>query len=316
MLALLAFALQSGIDWRTDYDHALEEARRQHRLVLVHYYLADRPVCKTMDEETLRKPTVVRAVGDRFVAVRADIEVHAKRLESMIGHGAGLATCIVDADGDVLSSRLGYVGPEDFVAFLEKAAAGAARIQAARQAVKASESAGPWHALGEEYRACGSPRRAEECYLQGIELARRRPEEPTERSAAAGCHERLARLRIMRGRNLDARQHLAEARGLDPEGVAAKKDRLALTEGLTLVVERRHSEAIAALKDALRLYPDSDETDHLLYALGYVLHQTGQDPPALETLEGAARRFPQSSWLPAMREQIEHIKNPQPDHTH
>jgi outer membrane protein assembly factor BamD (BamD/ComL family) len=54
----------------------------------------------------------------------------------------------------------------------------------------------------------------------------------------------------------------------------------------------------------------------MLYALGFVLHQASQDSQALEALEEAARRYPASAWLPAVREQIEHIKNSQPDHTH
>jgi tetratricopeptide (TPR) repeat protein len=120
----------------------------------------------------------------------------------------------------------------------------------------------------------------------------------------------------MRGRNLEARTHLEAARKLDPEAKSTAADRLLLTEGLILAVERRHPEAAALLRDGLKRHSSSAEADHMLYALGFVLHQASQDSQALEVLEEAARRYPASAWLPAVREQIEHIKNPQPDHTH
>ena len=133
---------------------------------------------------------------------------------------------------------------------------------------------------------------------------------------AAISHERLARLRVMRGKNLDARKHLDAARAMDPEGKAVAVERLLLTEGLALAIERKHPEAARVLRDALKRFPSNEEADHMEYALGFVLHQDGQDKPALEVLESALRRFPQSTWVSAMKEQIEHIKNPQPDHTH
>jgi len=116
----------------------------------------------------------------------------------------------------------------------------------------------------------------------------------------------------MRGRNLEARKHLEAARSLGSTAV----DRLLLTEGLILAVERKHLEAAVVLRDVLKRSPSGEECDHALFALGFVLHQAGQDKPAMEVFEEAVQRFPQSPWLPAVREQIEHIKNPQPDHTH
>jgi hypothetical protein len=36
----------------------------------------------------------------------------------------------------------------------------------------------------------------------------------------------------------------------------------------------------------------------------------------MAVFERALREHPESTWIPAVREQIEHIKNPQPDHEH
>ncbi|MBI3854951.1 MAG: thioredoxin family protein [Planctomycetes bacterium] len=301
-----------GVDWRKDYDTARAEAREKGRLILLHFTLAGRPLCKTMDEETFADAGVARAARERFVSVRVDAEAKPELFEATIGGRGGLASCVVDAGGDVISALHGYAGSKAFLLFLERAEAGLAAVKSAREALARSPNdAALLHGLGEAYRSADSLRRAEECYRQALEQAK-----PGQEGAAAASHERLARLRVMRGKNLEARKHLEEARRLDPEGRTSAADRLLLTEGLTLAVERKHREAARVLEEALKRFPSSGEADHMTFALGFVLHQDGQDKPALEALEGAAKRFPESSWLPAIREQIEHIRNPRPDHTH
>lgn len=314
MSALLAFLSQSGIGWRTDYDAAKAEARERGRRIVLHFFMTGRPICRAMEEETFGQAEVARALRERFIAVRLDVEARPDLFEAAIGSRGVLATCIVDGDGDVLSELRGYAGPQAFLRFLDKAESGYSAVKAAREALAAAPGdPGRLYALAEAYRASDSPRRADECYLKAVAAA---PTTAPALAAVAASHERLARLRVMRGKNLEARTHLEAARKLDPEGTRTAADRLLLTEGLILAVERRHPEAVTVLRDALRRFPSCEEADHVLYALGFVLHQVNQDPQALEVLEDAERRFPQSAWMPAVKEQIDHIKNPQPDHTH
>lgn len=304
MIALLALLAQSGIDWRSDYDAARAEAREKDRRVVLHFFMTGRPICKAMDEETFGQADVIRVLRERYVAVRLDVEAKPDLFERAIGSRGVLATCVLDAGGDVVSELRGYAGPEAFLRFLDKADAGYAAVKAAREALASAPDDPVLNfALAEAYRGADSPRRADECYQKAA--AGKGPE-------AASSHERLARLRVMRGRNLEARKHLDAAR---KQGATAA-DRLLLTEGLILAVERKHVEAASVLRDARKRYPSGEDADHLHFALGFVLHQAGQDQPALEVFEEALRRFPQSSWAAAIREQIGHIKNPQPDHTH
>jgi tetratricopeptide (TPR) repeat protein len=301
-----------GIDWRKDYDLARAEAREKGRLVLLHFTLAGRPLCKTMEDETLAHADVARVAGEKYVCVRIDAEAKPELFDATIGGRGGLATCVVDADGDVVSALHGFAGPEPFRRFLEAAEKGYPDLAAARRdSSQAPADPAKLHALGEAYRKLDSLRRAEACYRKVIEAGTTEP-----RRVVASCHERLARFRILRGKNLEARKHLEAYRALDPQGALPWTDRVLLTEGLTLAVERKHPDAARVLRDALQRFPSSDEADHLMFSLGFVLHQDGQDQPALETLEAALKRFPQSFWVAAVKEQIEHIKNPQPDHTH
>ena len=301
-----------GIDWRKDYDLARTEAREKGRLVLLHFTLAGRPVCQTMDDETLAQADVARVARERFVCVRIDVDAKPELFEATIGGRGGLATCVVDADGDVVSALHGFAAAEPFRRFLETADQGYAALAAARRdAAQAPSDLSKLHALGEAYRKLDSLRRAEACYRKVLDAGAAEP-----RSILASCHERLARFRVMRGKNLEARKHLDAYRALDPQGALPWTDRILLTEGLTLAVERKHRDAARVLQEALRRFPSSDEADHLTFALGFVLHQDGQDKPAMEAFESALKKFPASPWIGPIREQIEHIRNPQPDHTH
>lgn len=315
---VLAALIPPGLDWRKDYEAARTEARDKGRLILLHFSLEGRPLCRTMDEETFASDDVIRIAGEKFIPVRADADAQSGLFNSTIGGRGGLATCIVDAGGDVISALHGYAGPQTFLRFMERGEAGYAQVRSARGAAEKSPgSLLAQFALAEAYRAADSLRRAEECYHQVVDLSAGKKElDEASLRAAASSHERLARLRIMRGKNLDARRHLEEARRLDPDGRRCSADRLMLTEALTFVVERKHLEAAEVLQRALQRYPDSGEADHMLYALGFALHQVSQDQPALEALERVQRQFPQSPWTAAVREQIEHIRNPQPDHAH
>jgi tetratricopeptide (TPR) repeat protein len=307
-----------GVDWRKDYETARAEAREQGRLILLHFTMAGRPLCRTMEEETFAQADVARVAREKFVSVQVDVEARPELFEATIGGRGGLASCVVDGEGDVISARHGFADAAAFLAFLRRAESGYGTVKAARDSLaQAPDNRSKQYELAEAYRVSDSLRRAEDCYRKLTHrILLMSSLEESDLRVFACSHERLARLSVMRGKNLEARKHLDEARRSDPGGRWTAVDRLLLTEGLTLAVERKHPEAAQVLRDALKRFPASEEADHLFYALGFVLHQDGQDKPALEALETALSRFPRSSWLPAAREQIEHIRNPQPDHTH
>lgn len=313
-IALAALTVVSSgmdVDWRKDVAAARAEAREKGRLLLLHFTMAGRPLCKAMDEETFAHAEVARVAGEKFVAVRVDVDEQPELFETTIGGRGGLATCVLDGEGDVLSAVHGFAAAPAFLRFLQKAEAGREPIRAARETVARSPAdAAALYALAELYRGADSLRRADECYRKVVE------QKAAPVDAAARSHERLARLRVLRGKNLEARKHLDEARRLDPGGRVTAVDRLLLTEGLALAIERKHRDAARVLEDALRRFPSADEADHLHFALGFVLHQDGQDQPAMAVFERALRQYPASTWLPAIREQMEHIRNPQPDHQH
>src|SRR5690242_9877397 len=121
ILALVFVVPQDrGMDWRKDYESARAEAREKGRLLLLHFYMPGRPVCKTMDDETFAQAEVARAARERFVSVRVDVDAAPQLFETTIGGRGGLATCVLDGEGDVLSALHGFAGPQPFLRFLQR----------------------------------------------------------------------------------------------------------------------------------------------------------------------------------------------------
>jgi len=303
-VAWLAAALLQ-VEWKGDYETALAAGRSEGKLVVVHFWMEGRPLCKAMNDETFSHAEVARLANARFVNVKVEIDRRPELFRATVGGRGGLATCVLDGTGDVVSALPGFAPPAAYLRFLERSEKGYAALRAARDGAQKSPDPRAQHALGETYEALDSPRRAEECYLKAIDLG-----------ASAVSHERVARLRIMRGKNLEARDHLAQYRKLDPEGRSGRHDRALLTEALILAVERKLADSVRVVEEAMKLHPGSAEMDQMLLTAGWVRHEAGDDRGALGLLERLVARFPQSSWVVLARERIEHIKNPQPDHQH
>ncbi len=302
----LALLLVQVIAWRQDYEAGLAEARASGRRVVVHFQVRGRPAGQAMAEETFAHAEVVRR-SSAFLCVWVDIDRKPELFDALLGGKGALGTCVVDGEGDVVSALPGYAGPNEYVRFLDRAEKGYAGLRAAREKAQGGPEA--MLALAEAYRELESPRRAEDCYRKVIEAG-------GTGTSAAVAHERLARYRVMRGRNVEARRHVAEYRRLDPENRAGRADRILLTEGLAFYVERKFDECRRTIEEALAKHPASPEADHMMLSLGVVLHESGDDKRAMPILEEMLRKFPDSPWAPEARLRIEHIKNPPPDHTH
>ncbi len=302
MILLLAQA----IAWSHEYEAALAEAGKADRRVVVHFQMKSRPLGQAMSEETFSQPEVIRRSA-AFLNVWIDIDSRPDLFDRLLGGKGGLATCIVDGEGDVVSALPGFAGPKEYVLFLDRAEKGYVALRAAREKSPAGPEA--MVALAEAYRSLESPRRAEECYRKVIERA-------PGTGPAAVAHERMARYRVGRGKNLEARKHIEEYRKIDPDNRQGRADRILLTEGLAFYVERKFAESRRTLEEALAKFPASPEADHMMVSLGVVLHESGDDPRAMPLLEEMLRRFPDSPWAIEARQRIEHIKNPPADHAH
>jgi len=307
-----------NISWQEiSYSDALEMARRERKLLIVHFTSPERPLCKTMQDETLASPDVVRLSRAKFINLRLDAHRESALFDTLIGGQGALATCIVDATGDIVASLPGFADARSFLDFLETARSGLGRLTRLRaQAKQDRKSVALRLALAEAYDQIGSPRRAEEEYGAVIEQAGAMARSTATSLVQAVGHERLARLLAAKGRSTDARAELERVHQVDPEGTAGPADRLLLTEALVLSLERRLSESVARLKELLARFASSTECEQALFTLGSIEHELRDDAAGLAHLEQLVAEHPQSRWCRPARLQIEHIKSPEPDHRH
>jgi tetratricopeptide (TPR) repeat protein len=317
-VAFVLAALQAPVDWKSSLPEGLAQGRSEGRLVVVHFYYEGRPASRQMDEETLRHPEVLRVLGDGFVPVRIDSSREEELFRKLVGGRGGLATCVLDGTEDVILAAGGFQKPEVFVGLLTKAREGYPKLKEARERSARQPGNAAWlYELGLVYEALGSPRRSEDCFLGAASAGEGQGNPaPKDPRSSALAHERLARLQVMRGRNREARLHLARCRALDPDDRFGSRDRARLSEAYALAVERRLGESIELLEKLRKDVPGAPEMDQILVLEGWLWHESGQDARALELLGSLLGSFPRSAWVALARERIDHIQNPPPDHPH
>lgn len=294
-----------------DLAAALEEATASGKLTVVHFGRADRPLCARMQAETLASPAALSAVSDRFVEIAIDSRAHADAFEQLTGEKGSLATCVVDAKGELVGRLPGFAETRAYLRFLDTVERHAAQLASAR--ARARSQPGDLRARGELADALlevGLEREAGSTLREATANTTERDDAPL----VASLHERLARLCVLRGDPVEARSHLDEYRRLDPADRAHRLDRAVLSEALVLSIERRESEARRLLEDSQSRAPICAEEDARLLALGRALHETGDDAGALDRLERLAREHSDSPLLFRAEGLIAHIHGSTPSH--
>jgi tetratricopeptide (TPR) repeat protein len=305
-----------SVVWETSYPQALERARRERKLLVVHFMSPERPVCKAMYDETLSSPDVVRALRTHFVSLELDSRESEDLFEKLIGGKGLLATAIVDTREEVVSVLPGFADAPTFLRFLELARSGFGRILDLRAQLRREPRSVPIGlALAEAYDAMGSPKRAEDEYARVVTLIGAMPKAQASNAALVICRERLARLLLAKGQTAGARTELDRALELDPSR-SHRPDRLLLTEALVLSAERRLSGAADRLNDLIAHFGSSPECQQALFVLGSLEHELGDDAGALHHLERLLREYPTSCWCSPATQQMVHIRSPQGDHRH
>ncbi|MCE9595341.1 MAG: tetratricopeptide repeat protein [Planctomycetes bacterium] len=259
-----------------DFADALECARANGRLVALDFTSEEAPCSARFREDTLCDPAVRATLADGFVHLELDALRERELFRACFGRDGFLASCVLDADGDVLAEHAGWSAAAEHVERLERARDGACRVDAARELVSlANDDGAAWLLLGEAREACGNPRLAEQAFLRALELA------PKDATVAASSCERLARFAAERGDGVTARESLARLHEIGATGLEARAH---VTEGLLREIERTPRLAAGALELALESLAEPAERSTALLALARAQRDCGDERAAVATL--------------------------------
>ena len=107
------------INWRDNWDSALEEAKKENRRILLELYMDGCPHCTHLHSETHVDPGVIQAVNSKFIPVRLDGRKNMDIVKKFNVTGAP-TTLVFEADGKEVQRFPGYYPPADYLKQLEK----------------------------------------------------------------------------------------------------------------------------------------------------------------------------------------------------
>jgi uncharacterized protein len=109
----------SPIAWTTTLDaRVFQDAKRQHRFVLLDLHAVWCHWCHVMDESTYTDPHVRSLIAQKYLAVSVDADSD-PGLTSRYGDWGWPATIVLAADGTEIVKRRGYIAPPQMASLLQ-----------------------------------------------------------------------------------------------------------------------------------------------------------------------------------------------------
>jgi thioredoxin-related protein len=298
MIALaLALLAQDGIEFRADLAEALAEAKRTKSCVLILFVQPGCGYCARLERESLSTPEIAARHNRSFVNVK--LAGSDRALSKKYGVEVTPTAVLVDWQGEAIWRLPGYVPAADYAAWLRTAEGLARHPEAARGT---SRDPAEVRAVGRVFARSSLHAKALENFNKALELnAKRRETADTrlfrgETLAAKGVSHYLNR------GGMDELDKIgAELLGMDPEGKLGVRDNGLLLRALSDATRGRWEEAMAAVDEALRLDPESDARDGLLYLRAYYVDKgEGKPDEARRLYEEILEKHPDSPFLPAV----------------
>jgi thioredoxin-related protein len=108
------------INWRDNWESALEEAKKEDRRVLLELYMEGCPHCLRLHTETHADAGVADELNSKYVPVRLEGRNHMDIVKKFNVTGAP-TTLVFSPDGQELHRFPGYYSPLEYLEQLEKA---------------------------------------------------------------------------------------------------------------------------------------------------------------------------------------------------
>ena len=301
---LLALAAQSGIDWKTDYDAALADAKKSGRYVHVHVWGPDCHFCEMMEAKTLPDPDVIKLSNETFINVKLGTETHTQ-LCIKLGVEPIPATILISPEGEKIAHWAGFLSPTQYRASLEGGVKAHAKLKELEPKLKAAPEDA---ALLAESAACrselGNARLGGDLYrkaaaftkdakarsghlLKAFELWNTLPGEPALNADLAALAEELDKF----------------------DDALELKDDAAYARAMVSINEEKWDAAIAKLEVVVKTWPKSDRAPAALLTQADLLHHAKEDhKAAMAKCQAVIDGFPGTPWAENAKSVLDHIK--------
>lgn len=117
----------SAIPWESDFNKGLDRARKEGKLLLVHFGAEWCTWCRKMDAETFSDPRVAAACGKGLVPVAVDVDKQKDLVKRYLVERVPTAVVILP-DGELVEALDGFVVAKEFCAWVESWKAAFARL--------------------------------------------------------------------------------------------------------------------------------------------------------------------------------------------
>src|SRR5580658_5913729 len=111
-------ASAESIHWNTWSPALFEQARRDHRFVLLDLEAVWCHWCHVMDENTYSDPAVIKMLQSHYIVVKADQDARPDLSNRYEDYGWP-ATVVFDSDGHEIVKRQGYLAPDEMLSMLQ-----------------------------------------------------------------------------------------------------------------------------------------------------------------------------------------------------
>lgn len=108
------------INWRDNWNSALEEAQKADRHIVLELYMDGCPHCTRLHNETHVDDQVARTLNDGFIPVRLEGRSHMDVVKQFNVTGAP-TTLVIGKDGKELHRFAGYYPAQEYLEQLQKA---------------------------------------------------------------------------------------------------------------------------------------------------------------------------------------------------
>jgi YHS domain-containing protein/thioredoxin-related protein len=128
-----------SIAWRDDYGSALEEAKAANRFLWIQFTGPWCPNCTRMEHDSFPHPSIIEHARQSFVPLKLQSDIH-EQLALQFNLSGLPATVLVAPNREIVAVHQGYLGPDDFDAFLKDALARHPEVATPRQIATRSKS--------------------------------------------------------------------------------------------------------------------------------------------------------------------------------